>query len=137
MSPSYHPHQAAQLEERRYELHWQQWQLVEDEQPSPAVWQRFERPCFDPEGRNSTPSLRERATEAGGSSGALSGAPGPWQPQPWQQRPGGGAAAAVARRLGRERPHARPQLAGALAQRAPRLRALPDPRARVVGRRLA
>ena len=86
MSPSYHPHQAAQLEERRYELHWQQWQLVEDEQPSPAVWQRFERPCFDPEGRNSTPSLRERATEAGGSSGA----PCPWQPQPWQQRPGGG-----------------------------------------------
>ena len=44
--------QAAQLEERRYELHWQQWQLVEDEQPSPAVWQRFERPCFDAEGRN-------------------------------------------------------------------------------------
>ena len=56
--------QAAQLEERRYELHWQQWQLVEDEQ-SPAVWgnppwQRFERPCFD--GDRTPASLR--ASEA-------------------------------------------------------------------------
>ena len=50
------------------------------------MWQRFERPCFDPEGRNSTPSLRERATEAGGPSGAACA----WQPQPSQQRPGGG-----------------------------------------------
>jgi len=36
--------QATQLEELRYELHWQQWQLVDEEEPSPAVWQRFDRP---------------------------------------------------------------------------------------------
>ena len=33
-----------ELQELRYELHWRQWQLVDEEEPSPAVWQRFDRP---------------------------------------------------------------------------------------------
>jgi hypothetical protein len=43
------------------------------------VWQRFERPCFDAEGRNSTPSLRDRAIARGAESSGSS----PWQQRPW------------------------------------------------------